>query len=105
MFGLHFPHICFASEMSGAERAWGGRCVLGVNSWGSLEHMGPGWPLLILCRPVKPQRECAEQNTDVPGKGASGGHGFKLFQRSTRRRQWHPTPVLLPGKSMDRGAW
>ena len=21
-----------------------------------------------------------------------------------RRRQWHPTPVLLPGKSMDRGA-
>ena len=21
------------------------------------------------------------------------------------RRQWHPTPVLLPGKSMDNGAW
>ena len=21
------------------------------------------------------------------------------------RRQWHPTPVLLPGKSMDGGAW
>ena len=21
------------------------------------------------------------------------------------RRQWQPTPVLLPGKSMDRGAW
>ena len=21
------------------------------------------------------------------------------------RRQWHPTPVLLPGKSHDRGAW
>ena len=21
------------------------------------------------------------------------------------RRQWHPTPVLLPGKSMNRGAW
>ena len=20
-------------------------------------------------------------------------------------RQWHPTPVLLPGKSMDEGAW
>ena len=57
--------------------------MLGVNSWGSLEHMGPGWPLLILGRPVKPQRECAEQNTDVPGKGASRGHGFKLFQRST----------------------
>ena len=22
-----------------------------------------------------------------------------------RRRQWHPTPVLMPGKSMDGGAW
>ena len=22
-----------------------------------------------------------------------------------RRRQWQPTPVLLPGESMDRGAW
>ena len=22
-----------------------------------------------------------------------------------QRRRWHPTPVLLPGKSMDRGAW
>ena len=21
------------------------------------------------------------------------------------RRQWHPTPALLPGKSMDGGAW
>ena len=23
----------------------------------------------------------------------------------SRRRQWHPTPVLLPGKSLDGGAW
>ena len=22
-----------------------------------------------------------------------------------RRRQWHPTPVLLPGKLLDGGAW
>ena len=32
-----------------------------------------------------------------------------LFPRpvtaSIQRRQWHPTPVLLPGKSQDRGAW
>ena len=28
-----------------------------------------------------------------------------LFNELRRRRQWHPTPVLLPGKSMDRGAW
>ena len=24
---------------------------------------------------------------------------------ATRRRRWHPTPVLLPGKPMDGGAW
>ena len=24
---------------------------------------------------------------------------------SKPRRRWHPNPVLLPGKSMDRGAW
>ena len=24
---------------------------------------------------------------------------------TTRRRRWHPTPVLLPGKPMDGGAW
>ena len=24
---------------------------------------------------------------------------------NTRRRQWHPTLVLLPGESMDGGAW
>ena len=22
-----------------------------------------------------------------------------------KRRQWHPTPVLLPGESHGRGAW
>ena len=26
-------------------------------------------------------------------------------QTQIQRRQWHPTPVLLPGKSLDRGAW
>ena len=32
---------------------------------------------------------------------------FSIYRYSGlyRRRQWHPTPVLLPGKSMDRGAW
>ena len=28
-----------------------------------------------------------------------------LTMKSEWRRQWHPTPVLLPGKSMDSGAW
>ena len=27
------------------------------------------------------------------------------FRLKIWRRQWHPTPVLLPGKSMDGGAW
>ena len=26
-------------------------------------------------------------------------------ERYDQRRQWHPTLVLLPGKSMDRGTW
>ena len=29
---------------------------------------------------------------------------WQVYYQS-RRRQWHPTPVLLPGKSMDGGAW
>ena len=27
---------------------------------------------------------------------------FKFYSEATRRRQWHPTPVLLPGKSYGR---
>ena len=30
---------------------------------------------------------------------------IRASSRSIWRRQWHPTPVLLPGKSMDGGAW
>jgi len=30
---------------------------------------------------------------------------FEVKYTSLQRRQWHPTPVLLPGKSMDGGAW
>ena len=30
---------------------------------------------------------------------------FTIILKMCRRRQWHPTPVLLPGKSMDGGAW
>ena len=28
-----------------------------------------------------------------------------LHIHSTRRRQWHPTPVFLPGESQGQGAW
>ena len=30
-------------------------------------------------------------------------NGFSRSHMSARRRQWHPTPVLLPGKSHGRG--
>ena len=30
---------------------------------------------------------------------------LSLFTFIHWRRKWHPTPVLLPGKSMDGGAW
>ena len=33
---------------------------------------------------------------------------FKIIRyhyTSIRRRQWHPTPVLLPGESQGRGSW
>ena len=29
----------------------------------------------------------------------------ELFYEDVRRRQWQPTPVLLPGNPMGRGAW
>ena len=28
---------------------------------------------------------------------------LKKVEKTTRRRQWHPTPVLLPGKSEETG--
>ena len=28
-----------------------------------------------------------------------------IYMYIERRRQWHPTPVLLPENPMDRGAW
>ena len=30
---------------------------------------------------------------------------IKVLSSRRWRRHWHPTPVLLPGKCMDRGAW
>ena len=32
-------------------------------------------------------------------------HELAMSIHISQRRQWHPTPVLLPGKSMDGGAW
>ena len=32
-------------------------------------------------------------------------HCFYSVPQVLQRRQWHPTPVLLPGKPLDEGAW
>ena len=32
-------------------------------------------------------------------------HEMAMSIHISQRRQWHPTPVLLPGKSMDGGDW
>ena len=41
----------------------------------------------------------------MPTPNCKRGQDLALSLGNCRRRQWHPTPVLLPGKSMDRGAW
>ena len=50
------------------------------SSWVSLLHIVSLWGLSFCCV-----------------------YGFLCC--SSRRRQWHPTPVLLPGNPMDGGAW
>ena len=37
--------------------------------------------------------------------GDEGREEFQVSSVFSWRKQWHPTPVLLPGKSMDGGAW
>ena len=39
------------------------------------------------------------------GANYEGKAEIARYYMHARRRQWHPTSVLLPGKSMDRGAW
>ena len=52
----------------------------------------------------------AEDTSSVPGSGRSPGEGigyplqcsWASLVAHPQRRQWHPTPVLLPGKSHGR---
>jgi len=55
-----------------------------------------------LVRPIKYNKGLRE-NMASTGVGQEVPLGFSVT--SYRRRQWHPTLVLLPGKSMDGGAW
>ena len=38
----------------------------------------------------------------IPGTGEPGGLPKNLLGTGAWRKQWHPTPVLLPGKSHGR---
>ena len=40
-----------------------------------------------------------------PRVGHDWATSLALFTLMHWRRQWHPTPVLLPGRSQDGGAW
>ena len=63
----------------------GGMCLLPsavrTNRWGRVE----GWKLC--------------EGLSLEPSMAQGTQMFKGKQSFPRRRQWHPTPVLLPGKS------
>ena len=39
------------------------------------------------------------------GKEVQKGGDICIHMADSRRRQWHPTPVLLPGKSHGRSPW
>ena len=60
------------------------------------------------------KQEMARVNIDILGISKLKWTGMGEFNSDNhyiyycgqeQRRQWHPTPVLLPGKSMDKGAW
>ena len=64
------------------------------------------------CRTIRPtwgSTRVSQEAVWVEGKYEQGA--FLWFLREwirwskEWRRPWHPTPVLLPGKFMDRGAW
>ena len=68
-----------------------------IPEWGRSPGGGSGNPL---------QYSCLENPMD---RGAWRAEVHKRVAKNwtqlKRRRQWHPTPVLSPGKSMDRGGW
>ena len=59
-----------------------------------------------LLAPHHPQGVVTNQCEKVCWNCVIGGSWlFDWRQRESWRRQWHPTPVLLPGNPMDGGAW
>ena len=57
---------------------------------------GPALPITaVICGPPWTHPEVCR----LPCPGPRGCHTLGHFQSFNWRRQWHPTPVLLPGKS------
>ena len=71
------------------------------------------WPHHVACKILVPQPQIRPSEiwqwklrvltTRPPGKSLQ--YLLKVDIIKSRRRQWYPTSVLLPGKSMDGGAW
>lgn len=96
-FGLHFSHVCITSGMSGAERAWEGRCVLGVIA-GVLWNT---WGLVGLCSSSAVQsnpRESMQNRTLMfQGKGPPGA----MVLNYSREAPLNPLRVSGPGCGAD----
>ena len=91
-------------------------CVDHNKLWETLKEMGTLDHLTCLLRNLYAGQEATVRTghgtTDwfQIGKGVRQGCIlsrclFNFYAEYIRRRQWHPTPVLLPGKSQDRRAW
>ena len=61
----------------------------------------------LLARSIKKKREKNQINKirNEKGEVITDNAEIQRIIRDYRRRQWHPTPVLLPGKPLDGGAW
>ena len=84
-------------------------------NWKILQEMGIQDHLTCLLRNLYVDKEATVRTghgtTDwfQIGKGVHQGRIlslclFNLYAEDIRRRQWHPTPVLLPGKSQGWGS-
>ena len=74
---------------------------MGLKVKGQRPQVDPAAPLLVEA-PVfsEPGPSLPPAVTSLPPTSA-----FECLLRECWRRQWQPTPVLLPGNPMDRGAW
>ena len=59
------------------------------------------WKWMLLWEPLKHQKKT------MPKANTRGQHmeiSYSVSRGQKRRRQWHPTPALLPGESQGRGS-